>query len=141
MRTKPVSNQHCRRFKPMLCHWSYSSICLPRILTDHCFLIVEFIRQQTRAESKGFEPLYCLTDSLGLANLHITALSTLHLLLRPTADRNDCAERGNRTPDPLWADYCFQDSFLDHPDSFHSVGDRANGGTGKPNPPSFAHSQ
>ena len=85
MRTKPDSNQHCRRFKPMLCLWSYSSICLPRILTDHCFLIVEFIRQQTRAESKGVEPLYRFTDSLGLANLHITTLSTLQIFFFPPA--------------------------------------------------------
>ena len=32
---------------------------------------------RSMAESKGVEPLYRFTDSLGLANLHITALSTL----------------------------------------------------------------
>lgn len=101
----------------MLCHWSYSSICLPRILTDHCFLIVEFIRQQTRAESKGVEPLYRFTDSLGLANLHITALSTLQKI---------CGERGNRTPGSAFGGLLFSSRLRrdDQPDSLHGVSDK-----------------
>ena len=56
--------------------------CLRWILTDHYILIIEFTHQQTSAESKGLEPLCRVTGSLGLANLHITTLSTLQKMRR-----------------------------------------------------------
>ena len=41
-----------------------------------------------KAESKGVEPLYRVTGSLGLANLHITTLSTLQTILRRERESN-----------------------------------------------------
>ena len=69
------------------------------------------------AESKGVEPLYRINDNLGLANLYITPDSH-----RDQLSDTISGEKETRTLEALHPD-CFQDSFLDQPDSLHCVSD------------------
>ena len=66
--------------------------------------------------------MYRVTGSLGLANLHITSLSTLHPYPNPLQIwRVKCGERKRFELLRLLHSVCFQDSSLDQPESLHGV--------------------
>ena len=64
--------------------------------------------------------MYRVTGSLGLANLHITTLSTLHSHSNPLQIGKGIAERKRFELLRLLHPVCFQDSIHDQPDSLHS---------------------
>ena len=89
------------------------------------------------AESRGIEPLYRTNDNLSLASQYLTTRSTLHF-----------AERERLEPPDLFTANCFQDSFLDQPDSLlvwvagvEPAKPEGTGFTDRYNSPTSSHAQ